>query len=523
MERKIRRALVSVSDKTGLDKLGKFFHEFGIEILSTGGSARLLRESHVPVIEVSDVTGFPEMMGGRVKTLHPKIHGGILANRSNKEHQAAMMDNGIQPVDLVIVNLYPFHNAVESGQDFKTCIENIDIGGPTLIRAAAKNHEFVTVVIDPSDYDSLKSEMRALDGAVSQEFRLKNAAKAFGYTADYDFSISRWFNKQLGESGQQKLFIEGRLRRTLRYGENPHQKAYFYSASEKRPGVSSAKQLQGKQLSYNNLNDTDSAFELVSEFSDRPGCVIVKHANPSGAAIGKNLLEAYELAFDCDQESAFGGIIAFNQTVDAPTATKALEVFSEVIIAPNFDSRALEILRKKPDLRILSTGTLPKIDQPGQSIKSISGGFLVQERDTKVFDDLRVVSKRHPSESEVSDLKFAFIVAKHTKSNAIVYVKNLATVGIGAGQMSRVNASRIAAWKAMDAAKKNGHQISRAVNSVVASDAFFPFPDGLLAAAEAGVTAVIQPGGSVKDEEVIAAADESGLAMVFTGMRHFRH
>lgn len=519
----IKRALISVSDKTGLVAFGKFLSDQGVEILSTGGSAKTLRDAGIAVIEVSDFTGFPEIMDGRVKTLQPTIHGGLLAVRGNPDHEQAMTDHGIKPIDLLAVNLYPFEQTVAGGGDFAACIENIDIGGPALIRAAAKNHAFVTVVVDPNDYEQVMGEMASSGGATSGEVRAGLAAKAYSRTGAYDAAISGWFNDQVGEAFPPRIAFGGTLKQTLRYGENPHQAAAFYSNSENRPGVATAEQLQGKELSFNNFNDTDAAFELVAEFSDQPACVIVKHANPCGVALSDDLTAAYNSALACDTESAFGGIIAFNRTLDAETAKECADLFAEVIIAPDISADARAILAAKKNLRVLTTGGMPDPATGAPTIRTLSGGYLLQGRDDQVLNEMRVVTKRVPSDQEMADLKFAFTVAKHVKSNAIVYVKNSATVGVGAGQMSRVNSSRIAAWKAADAANVAGDTDSWAIGAVVASDAFFPFADGLLAAAEAGATAVIQPGGSMRDDEVIAAADEAGLAMVFTGMRHFRH
>ena len=523
MTESIRRALISVSDKSGLAELGEFLAAKGVEILSTGGSAKLLQDAGVPVVEVSDFTGFPEIMDGRVKTLQPMIHGGLLAVRANADHQKAMADHGIKPIDLLIVNLYPFEATVAKGAAFDDCIENIDIGGPALIRAAAKNHGDVTVVVDADDYSALIDEMNANDGATTPEFRRKLAATAYARTAAYDAAISGWFAGQLGDTFPKRITFAGERRQVLRYGENPHQQAAFYAGGDARPGIATAEQLQGKELSFNNLNDTDAAFELVSEFTDGPACVIVKHANPCGVALGSDLLDAYQRALACDTESAFGGIIAFNQTLDGKTAEAVADLFAEVIIAPDVDDAARAVLGAKKNLRVLTTGDLPQADAAGMTVRSLAGGYLLQSRDAAMTEELKVVTKRAPSDAEMADLTFAFTVAKHVKSNAIVYAKGGATVGVGAGQMSRVNSSRIAAWKAQDAARVAGDDESWAIGSVVASDAFFPFADGLLAAAEAGATAIIQPGGSVRDEEVIAAADEAGLAMVFTGMRHFRH
>jgi len=519
----IKRALISVSDKEGLVDFGKFLAAQGVEILSTGGSAKALRDAGVLVIEVSDHTGFPEIMDGRVKTLQPIIHGGLLAVRGNAEHEAAMDEHGIAPIDLLAVNLYPFEATVAGGADFATCIENIDIGGPALIRAAAKNHAFVTVVVDPGDYGRVSEEMSANDGATTEDFRTRLAAKAYARTGAYDAAISGWFAGELDEAFPARAVFGGELKQTLRYGENPHQEAAFYTGGASRAGVATATQVQGKELSFNNLNDTDAAFELVAEFTDQPACVIVKHANPCGVAIADDLTAAYKRALSCDTESAFGGIIAFNRALDAATATEVADLFAEVIIAPEIDDAAKAILAAKKNLRVLATGALPDAGEVGMTVRSVAGGYLLQGRDNRVLEDLKVVTKRAPTDQEMADLKFAFTVGKHVKSNAIVYCKNGMTVGVGAGQMSRVNSARIAAWKAADAARVAGDAENWAVGSVVASDAFFPFADGLLAAAEAGATAVIQPGGSMRDDEVIAAADEKGLAMVMTGMRHFRH
>ncbi len=523
MTAKIQRALLSVSDKTGLVEFGKYLAGAGVEILSTGGTAKALSDAGVAVTEVSDYTGFPEMMDGRVKTLHPKVHGGILAVRGDAAHEGAMAEHGISAIDLLCVNLYPFEETVAKGADFATCIENIDIGGPAMIRSAAKNHAAVTVVVDPGDYARVMEEMDANAGGTTPDFRKSLAAKAYGMTGAYDAAISAWFAGQVGETFPQRMVFAGSLSQTMRYGENPHQAAAFYIGGATRPGVATAEQVQGKELSYNNLNDTDAAYELVAEFAD-PACAIIKHANPCGVALGDDQLATYLRAFSSDSESAFGGIVAFNRPLEAPTAEEMAKIFLEVIIAPEITDEARAILAKKKNLRVLSTGGMPDAEADGMSIRALSGGYLLQGRDNRVTsDDLKVVTKRQPTDQEMKDLLFGFTVCKHVKSNAIVYVKNGMTTGVGAGQMSRVNSSRIAAWKAQAAADTAGDAESWAKGSVVASDAFFPFADGLLAAAEAGATAVIQPGGSIRDEEVIAAADEQGLAMVFTGMRHFRH
>ena len=520
----IRRALISVSDKTGLIDLARFLVRHDVEILSTGGTAKALQAEGVKVKDVSAHTGFPEIMDGRVKTLHPLIHGGILAERGKPAHQAAMKDHSIQPIDLVVVNLYPFEATVAKGAAFDDCIENIDIGGPALIRAAAKTHSDITVVIEPADYQAVMHEMVAHGGTTTPDLRKRLAARAFARTASYDAAISRWFQGVIDEPLPERFALGAARKQTLRYGENPHQKAAFYVTGETRPGVASATHVQGKELSYNNLNDTNAAFELVAEF-ETPAIAIIKHANPCGVALGPTLVEAYRKALACDPVSAFGGIIASNRKLDGAVATEIAKLFVEVIVAPDADDAARAALASKTNLRLLLTGGLPDPAARGLELRTLAGGYLVQERDAGRIGlgDLKVVTKRRPTDAELGDLLFAFRVAKHVKSNAIVYAKDGATVGIGAGQMSRVDSSRIAAHKAGEAAKAQELTQSLAVGSVVASDAFFPFADGLLAAAAAGATAVIQPGGSMRDAEVIAAADEKGLAMVFTGMRHFRH
>ena len=523
----IRRALLSVSDKTGLEDLARYLHENGVELISTGGTARALKEAGLPVKDVSEHTGFPEMMDGRLKTLHPKVHGGLLAIRGRADHDRAAADHDIAPIDLLVVNLYPFEATVERGAPADECIENIDIGGPAMIRAAAKNHASVVVVVDPDDYSRLVGEMKDRGGATSLALRRSLAAKAYGRTAAYDSAISGWFAQELGETTPTWRSTAGRLAQPLRYGENPHQWAAFYRGTEKRPGVATAIQHQGKELSYNNLNDTDAAFELVAEFNpdETAAVAIIKHANPCGVAQAATLKEAYLAALRCDPVSAFGGIIALNRTIDAEAAEEITRIFTEVVIAPAVTPEAQALFAAKKNLRLLTTGDLPNPRAPGMLFRSLAGGFLVQSRDAAVVGDmeLKVVTKRQPTPQELADLKFAFTVAKHVKSNAIVYAKGGATAGIGAGQMSRVDSARIAAWKAVEAARTAGLPESLAKGSVVASDAFFPFADGLITAAEAGATAVIQPGGSMRDEEVIRAADERGLAMVFTGVRHFRH
>ncbi|MDP6122215.1 MAG: bifunctional phosphoribosylaminoimidazolecarboxamide formyltransferase/IMP cyclohydrolase [Rhodospirillales bacterium] len=520
---KIRRALISVSDKSGLADFGHFLADSGVEILSTGGSAKTLANAGIKATEVSDVTGFPEIMDGRVKTLHPLIHGGLLAVRGNADHEAAMEAYGIGAIDLLAVNLYPFEETVAARGDFAACIENIDIGGPALIRAAAKNHAFVTVVVEPADYGAVIEDMKANGGATKAQLRKRLAAEAYARTAAYDAAIGGWFSNQLGETFPRRMTLSAALRQTLRYGENPHQEAAFYTGGVARPGIATAEQIQGKELSFNNLNDTDAAFELVAEF-EAPACAIIKHANPCGTAIGEDLATAYAKALAGDPVSAFGGIIAFNRILDGATASEIVELFAEVVIAPGVDAEARAMLAAKKNLRVLITGAMPDADAGAMTVRSLAGGYLVQGRDGALTGaDLEVVTKRQPTAEEMADLLFAFRVCKHAKSNAIVYARDGATVGVGAGQMSRVDSSRIAAWKAGETSAAAGEDRSRAEGSVVASDAFFPFADGLLAAAQTGATAVIQPGGSVRDAAVIAAADEAGLAMVFTGMRHFRH
>jgi len=521
---KIERALISVSDKTGLVELGRALAAHGVAILSTGGSAKTLRDAGVEVIEVSDHTGFPEIMDGRVKTLVPAIHGGILARRTDKDHAKAMADHKIAAIDLVVVNLYPFEATVARGADFPTSVENIDIGGPALIRASAKNHDFVTVVVDPGDYKAVLDEIGAHKGATTLALRRTLAAKAYARTASYDAAIATWFAAQQGETFPERLTLSAKRVQALRYGENPHQKAAFYADGSQRPGVATARQVQGKELSYNNINDTDAAYECVAEFTE-PAVVVIKHANPCGVAIGADQYAAYLKAYQCDPVSIYGGIVALNRRLEAETATDLAKRFLEVIIAPDVSPEALEILSRRKDVRILLAGTLPDPASPGMTLKSVAGGYLFQGRDNGRVTraDLKVVTRRAPSEQELADLLFAFTVCKHVKSNAIVYAKDGATVGVGAGQMNRRDSSRIAAIRAAESGEIAKLAQSPAIGSVVASDAFFPFADGLLAAAEAGATAVIQPGGSLRDKEVIEAADEKGLAMVFTGMRHFRH
>jgi phosphoribosylaminoimidazolecarboxamide formyltransferase / IMP cyclohydrolase len=525
---KITRALLSVSDKSGLVDFARTLAAQGVELLSTGGTAKALREAGLVVKDVSDHTGFPEMMDGRVKTLHPKIHGGLLALRDNADHQAAAAAHDIPPIDLVVVNLYPFEQTVASGADADTIIENIDIGGPAMVRSAAKNHGFVAIVTDTADYARVLAEMASNAGATPFALRQELAAKAYARTAQYDAAIASWFAfGKLGQMFPDTLNLSATRHQTLRYGENPHQTAAVYRAQGGTAhGLIGATQIQGKELSYNNFNDTDAAFELISEFAGTtPAVAIIKHANPCGVATGATLGEAYARAFDCDRVSAFGGIIACNQPLDEQTAQAITSIFTEVVVAPGADDAAKAIFATKKNLRLLLVPALRDPARAGLVIKSIAGGYLLQSRDTGEITaaDLKIVSKRAPTPEEIADLLFAFKVAKHVKSNAIVYAKNGATVGVGAGQMSRLDSTRIAARKAQDMAEAIGMDTSPTRGSVVASDAFFPFADGLIAAAEAGATAIIQPGGSMRDADVIAAADDRGLAMVFTGLRHFRH
>jgi phosphoribosylaminoimidazolecarboxamide formyltransferase / IMP cyclohydrolase len=524
----ITRALLSVSDKTGLVAFATALAARGVHLLSTGGTAKALRDAGLAVTDVSEHTGFPEMMDGRVKTLHPKIHGGFLALRDHPEHLAAMQAHDIAPIDLVVVNLYPFEATVASGADSETIIENIDIGGPAMVRSAAKNHGFVTILTDPADYARVAAALDENSGATPFALRQELAAKAYARTSSYDAAISSWFAfGQLGQMFPETLNISASKVQDLRYGENPHQSAAVYRAQGGvASGLIGATQLQGKELSYNNFNDTDAAVELISEFDDTmPAVAIIKHANPCGVATGATLVEAYNRAFDCDRVSAFGGIIACNKILDGPTATAITEIFTEVVVAPGANDEARAIFAAKKNLRLLIVPTLRNPAAGGLVIKSIAGGYLLQSRDNGIITekDLQVVTQRVPGAQEIADMLFAFKVGKHVKSNAIVYAKNNATVGIGAGQMNRLNSSQIAARKSADAAMAMGLGAPLAIGSVVSSDAFFPFADGLIAAADAGVTAIIQPGGSLRDAEVIAAADERGLAMVFTGMRHFRH
>ena len=527
---KIARALISVSDKARLVDLGKALVERGVEILSTGGTAAALDAAGLPVVDVAQFTGFPEMMDGRVKTLHPRIHGGLLAIRADPSHQAALIANDIAPIDLLIVNLYPFEATLRRGASFEDKLENIDIGGPAMVRGAAKNHDDVVVIVDVGDYEDFLAELDRHDGGTSLAFRRRMAQKAYARTAAYDAAISNWLAEEIGETTPKWRAFGGVLHQSfgaLRYGENPHQRGALYLTADTRPGVATARQVQGKELSYNNVNDTDAAYELVAEFdpAQTAAVAIIKHANPCGVAVGASLVEAYERALACDPVSAFGGVVALNRRLDARAARKIVEIFTEVIIAPEADDEAIAIVASKKNLRLMIAGALPDPRAGSLTVRSVAGGLLVQDRDGGALDEaaLKVVTRRAPTPSELADLKIAWTIAKHVKSNAIVYVKDGSTAGVGAGQMSRVDSARVAALKAEEAAAAAGWPAPRTKGSVVASDAFFPFADGLLSAIAAGATAVIQPGGSVRDAEVVAAADKAGVAMVFTGMRHFRH
>ncbi len=524
---KVARALISVSDKTGLVELARALAARGVEIVSTGGTARALEQAGIVVVPVSALTGMPEMMDGRVKTLHPAIHGGLLALRDDPAHQEAMRAHGIRPIDLLVLNLYPFEETVARGAGEAEAIENIDIGGPAMLRAAAKNHRFVTVVTEPGDYAALLAELDAHDGATTLAFRRRLAGKAFRRTAAYDAAIGRWFAETSGEELPERLTIAGTRAAVLRYGENPHQRAALYlDPGDRHPSPARARQLQGKELSYNNLNDADAAFQLVSEFSGAaPTIAIIKHANPCGVAQADSLAEAWRRALKCDPVSAFGGIVAANRTIDAETAAEIVKIFTEVVIAPAVEEGARAVFAGRRNLRVLETGGLLDPAAEALAIRQIAGGLLVQSADNARIAraDLKVVTKRAPSAREWEDLLFAWTVVKHVKSNAIVYVREKMTVGIGAGQMNRRDSARIAALRAKEAAEAAGESRPLTEGSVVASDAFFPFADGLIEAVRAGATAVIQPGGSIRDDEVIAAADEAGIAMVFTGVRHFRH
>lgn len=519
MNKKITRALISVSDKTGIIDFSKALSDLGIELLSTGGTAKILAEHNIPVTEVSDYTGFPEMMDGRVKTLHPKVHGGILGRRGIDDN--VMADNGIKPIDMVVVNLYPFEQTIANPNcDFETAIENIDIGGPTMIRAAAKNHADVAIVVDPSDYAATLTELQNSANALSAQTRFNLALKSFEHTGRYDTAIATYLGNLSGIQFPETLNLQFYRSQTMRYGENPHQNAAFYREKAPASGtIAAARQLQGKELSYNNIADADAALECVKSFNAKPTCVIVKHANPCGVAEADNLLGAYDKAYATDPTSAFGGIIAFNQELDAETAAEIIKrQFVEVIIAPSLTTEAQTVLSEKQNIRVLECGTWAAKPEPAFDYKRVAGGLLVQDKDLGEVEpaDIKVVSKREPTAQEFADLLFAWKVGKFVKSNAIVYCKNGQTIGVGAGQMSRVYSAKIAGIKASD----EGLEVP---GSALASDAFFPFRDGIDAAAEAGITAIIQPGGSMRDNEVIAAADEHNIAMVFTGMRHFRH
>ena len=521
----VKRALLSVYDKTGMAEFAKGLADLGVELVSTGGTHKLIAATGLQVRDISELTGFPEMMDGRVKTLHPKVHGGLLAVRDNPTHESAMFEHEIGGIDLLVSNLYPFEATIAKGASYAETVEEIDIGGPAMTRSAAKNHAYVTVVVDPADYAQVLQYIKAT-GGVPYAMRQRFAAKAFARTAAYDAVISNWFASTLGYQDLPYRSFAGRLTEVMRYGENPHQWAAFYATGEARPGVATARQVQGKSLSYNNLNDTDAAFELISEFDPNvPAVAIIKHANPCGFAVGPSLMEAYRLAFRTDPVSAFGGIVALNQTLDEATAVEIVKVFTEVIVAPDATEAAIAVVAAKRNLRLLLTGGLADAKSMNLQVKSLAGGLLVQSRDNRNVDDaeFRVVTRKQPSSAEIRDLKLAMKIAKHVKSNAIIYVKDGATVGIGAGQMSRVDSSRVAHRKSIDAAAAAGLEGALTKGSVVASDAFFPFPDGMLAAVEAGATAVIQPGGSMNDQAVIDAADAAGITMVMTGMRHFRH
>ena len=521
MNIKIKTALISVLDKSGLDTIVQCLKEHNVKIISTGGTSKSISEMGADVTDVSSITNFPEMMDGRVKTLHPNVHGGLLSKRDNNEHIQSQKDHGIEDIDLVIVNLYPFEETIKSQDNEEICIENIDIGGPAMLRSGAKNHKFVTVVTDVNDYDKLIREMQQNNGSTTLEFRKQLAAKTFLTTAYYDSLISNWFQRNSKEPSE-KFSTAGNLSSTLRYGENPHQSASLYKSSLQQSGIPYATLLQGKELSYNNINDADAALQLIKEFDKKiPTVAIIKHANPCGVASGVSLCEAYTKAFSCDTTSAFGGIIALNQIIDKDSAVEIIKIFTEVIIAPGITDEAKEIFESKSNLRIL---ILPSLHEKNgsQNYKSIEGGILVQTNDNEetIKSDLKVVTQNEPSDNQIEDMLFAFKVCKHVKSNAIIYVKNKKTIGIGAGQMSRVDSAKIASQKNSEMNPSDENSLK---DSVVASDAFFPFADGLLITIESGATAVIQPGGSVKDEEVIAAADEAGISMVFTGKRHFKH
>jgi phosphoribosylaminoimidazolecarboxamide formyltransferase/IMP cyclohydrolase len=523
---RVKRALISVSDKTGLIEAARALVELGVELVSTGGTRAAIANAGLPVRDVSDLTGFPEMMDGRVKTLHPVVHGGLLGVRDAPAHAGAMAEHGIGGIDLLYVNLYPFEETVAKGADFAEAIENIDIGGPAMIRSAAKNHAYVCVCTEPSDLAEVIAALKA-EGTTPMALRRALAARAYARTAAYDAAISTWFAAQNGEEWPARKTVAGQLRQTMRYGENPHQGAAFYTFPSPRAGVATARQLQGKALSYNNIADTDAAIELVSEFDPNTSAAvaIIKHANPCGVALGATVLEAYQRALQCDPVSAYGGIVAVNRPIDAEAAKAIARIFTEVVIAPDADEAAIARFGRRTDLRLLLTGALPDPAAPGETFRSVAGGFLVQSRDAARITeaDLKIVTKRAPTPQEVVDMLFAFTIAKHTKSNAIVYAKDGQTAGVGAGQMNRRDSARIAAIRAQESAEAAGLPLSLAKGSACASDAFFPFADGLIQAVEAGATAVIQPGGSIRDDEVIAAADAAGITMAFTGVRVFRH
>lgn len=518
--RPIRRALLSVADKTGLVELARGLAHHGIALVSTGGTAQALRAARLTVEEVSATTGFPEILDGRVKTLHPRIHAALLADRDKPEHMATLAEQGIAPIDLLIANLYPFEATLGRAAPPAEMIETIDIGGPAMIRAAAKNHSGVAVVTEPADYALLIEELERHRGALTADVRRRLATRAFARTAAYDAAIAGWLAAREGEAFPERLSVSGERAFVTRYGENPHQRAAFYRTAERRAGVASARLVQGKVLSYNNIADTDAAFELVAEL-ERPAIAIIKHANPAGVALADDLERAHARALACDPVSAYGGIVAANRPLDAAAAAAITAVFTEVVIAPGADDEALEVFRARPNLRLLLTDGLPDPEAPGRMLRSIAGGLLVQDRDAHRVRaaELRTVTRRDPTPAEVEDLIFAFRVAKHVKSNAIVFAKDGATLGIGAGQMSRVDSVRIAIEKARAAFGK----ADALAGSVIASDAFFPFPDGLEAAMAAGAVAAVQPGGSLRDDQVTAAADQGGIAMVFTDARHFRH
>jgi phosphoribosylaminoimidazolecarboxamide formyltransferase/IMP cyclohydrolase len=522
----VKRALISVFDKTGLTDMARELAGLGVELVSTGGTRAAIAAADLPVKDIAELTGYPEMMDGRVKTLHPVVHGGLLGVRDAPDHAKAMAEHGIGGIDLVYVSLYPFEDAVAGGGDFATCVENIDIGGPAMIRSAAKNHAYVAVCTSPEDVAEVLTALKA-DGATTLALRKALAARAYARTAAYDTAIGAWFAGQVGEGWPERKSIAGKLVQTMRYGENPHQAAAFYAFPHPRAGVATARQLQGKDLSYNNIGDTDAAIELIAEFgkSDRAAVAIIKHANPCGVALGGDLKEAYERALQCDPVSAFGGIVAVNRRLDRAAAREIVKIFTEVVVAPEADDDAIAVFARRKDLRLLLTGALPDPQSAGETFRSVAGGFLVQSRDAAKITgaDLKVVTKRQPTPQQVEDMLFAFTVAKHVKSNAVIYAKDGQTAGIGAGQMNRRDSARIAAIRAAEAAEAAGLAQSLAVGSACASDAFFPFADGLLQAVEAGATSVIQPGGSIRDAEVLVLVEQAGAAMLVTRKRHFRH